>query len=130
MSASRLPYQGRRKTEPQQLTGGVLIAGGYNRWTREMEYGDKQMEVGVPEAHSGYVSVGNFRSSGPLRASLKQSSFCGVSAGTSWYSGRMDAQRNRTHYRAANCLEMSLGANMNETLFRKEFGVEEEDGKG
>ncbi len=37
----------------------------------------------------------------------------------------MDAQRNRTRYGAANYLEMSLGANMNETLIPKEFGVED-----
>jgi hypothetical protein len=37
----------------------------------------------------------------------------------------MDAQRNRTRYGAANCLIMSLDANMNETLIPKEFGVED-----
>ncbi len=83
-------------------------------------YGDKQMEVGVPEADSEYASIGKFRSSGAARVSLKQSSFCEVSAGTSWFSARMDVQRNRTRYGAANCLEMSLGANMNETLIPRD----------
>ncbi len=74
------------------------------------------MEVAAPETNYDTGSEGKFRSSGTTPVSLEQSSFWGVSAGTSWFSSRMDAQRNRTHYRAANCLEMSLGANMNGTL--------------
>ncbi len=81
------------------------------------------MEVAAPETNYDSGSKGKFRSSGTAPVSLEQSSFCGVSAGTSWFSARMDAQRNRTHYGAANCLEMSLGANMNETIIPKEFGV-------
>jgi hypothetical protein len=85
------------------------------------------MEVGVPETHCDVGSVGKFRSSGTAPVSLEQSPFCGVSARTSCFSARMNAQQNKTRCGAANCLEMSLGANMNETLIPKEFGVE--DGK-
>ncbi len=112
---SRTTKQG-KEVAKEQRPGG--------RESRE-EYGGKQMEVGVPETDHSIGFMGKFRSSETARASLEQSSFCGVSAGTSWFSARMDAQRNRTRDGAANCLEMSLGADMNETLIPKEFGVEE-----